>query len=251
MVSAIREISIERGHDPRDFTLVPLGGAGPLHAAEIAAELGIDRILVPLYPGNLSAFGLTGANLRYDYSATLVSPYNADAHEHADQILSDLEKRARTQFSDDGFASSTIRIERFLDLRYRGQAFELTIPLTGKDDNIAAVSSRFEQLYGQRYGFSRAGKQVELVTVRVTATGVVPAPSWQADSKLTSEPTGHRSIFWDGDWKPSAVFQREQLQPSLNIDGPAVIEEYGSTTFVPPGWRCAIDDLGNLRLERR
>jgi N-methylhydantoinase A len=251
MVSAIREISIERGHDPRDFTLVPLGGAGPLHAAEIAAELGVDRILVPLYPGNLSAFGLTGANLRYDYSATLVTPYDADAHETADDILSNLEKRARVQLSDDGFASSTLRIERFLDLRYRGQAFELTIPLTGRDDSINAVNARFEQRYGQRYGFSRAGKQVELVTVRITATGLVPAPTWKADNNPSTEPSGQRSIFWDGDWKLATVLRREQLQPSLKIDGPTVIEEYGSTTFVPPGWRCAADELGNLRLERR
>ena len=251
MVSAIREISIERGHDPRDFTLVPLGGAGPLHAAEIASELGIDRILVPLYPGNLSAFGLTGANLRYDFAATLVAPYDGDAHERAMEILGVLEKRARTRLSDEGFGASGTEVSRSMDIRYRGQAFDLTVPVGLSGDDITAVTSQFEELYGRRYGFSRAGKQAELVTIRVTATGLVPAPTWSVERANAASVTDRRSIFWSGTWKPCRVFRREQFAPAQVMEGPAVIEEYGSTTFVPPGWQCVIDDWGNLKLDRR
>jgi N-methylhydantoinase A len=250
MVSAIREISIERGHDPRDFTLVPLGGAGPLHATEIAAELGIDSILVPLYPGNLSAFGLTGANLRYDYSATLVSAYDEAAHAQGREILKSLEKKARAQLAKDGFSFADMRVERHLDLRYSGQAFELTIPLDGKDGGVARVRDRFEKLYGQRYGFSRVGKQIEVVTVRVTATGLVPSPNWHPEDIPRPESVV-RSIFWNGDWKSAAVHKREAMERGVTMDGPIIVEEFGSTTFVPSGWRCLRDDLGNLRLKRR
>jgi N-methylhydantoinase A len=251
MVSAIREISIERGHDPRAFTLVPLGGAGPLHAAEIAAELGIDRILVPLYPGNLSAFGLTGANLRYDYAATHVAAYDGAAHAGVAGILADLDKRALAQLSEDGFTGSSVRIERSVDLRYRGQAFELTVPIDRAGESMERVTQRFENAYGQRYGFNRAGKQIELVTVRVTATGLVSQPAWKLVNAPGHHVVGRRALYWNGSWSDSPIHARERLAPSSVISGPAVVEEFGSTTFVPAAWRCRVDDLGNLSLERR
>lgn len=248
MVSAIREISIERGHDPREFILLPLGGAGPLHAAHIAEELGLKSVLVPLYPGNLSAFGLTGANLRYDYAHTLVANYDQQAHDEGARILDGHEEEARKQLAQDGFAAEKTRIERAIDLRYRGQAFELTTPFEGA--TAEAVSERFEALYGQRYGFSRAGNQIEVVAVRLTASGLVPPPDWRFDPSKEAAPPRQRAVYSNGEWSDCAVYRRESLDAEATLEGPIVVEEYGSTTFVPQGWSLCVDAFGNLRLER-
>jgi N-methylhydantoinase A len=251
MVSAIREISIERGHDPRRFTLIPCGGAGPLHGAEIAEELGIVRILVPLDPGNLSAFGLTGANLRYDYVHTRIDQLTAGVHTELMAVTSKLAERGRERLTADGFESRAIRIETSLDLRYRGQAFELVVPFETVDD-LNDIHQRFEKLYSVRYGFKRTEQPIEVVTVRVVATGIVPQPTPRHHVPGGSaKPSHSRDIYWRGKWRGAAIYDRNQLPSDTSVAGPTIIEEFGSTTFVPPGWLMRVDPLGNLRMEPR
>lgn len=253
MVSAIREISVERGHDPRQFTLVPLGGAGPLHAVEIAEELGIKQILVPPFAGNLSAVGLTGAHIRYDFAATHLAECTDDVHERLRPVIDGLTQDARAQLARDGFARDKMQIDISIDMRYRGQAFELAVPFdTGADDG-AALKQRFDRLYLKRYGFERAGHPIEVVTLRVAAAGTVPAPRL-ALNPVVAQPGGEestRSLYWDGTWIDDCrVLHREFLRHGMAAQGPIVVEEFGATTLVPPGWRMRIDEFGNLRIDR-
>ncbi|MBJ3777104.1 hydantoinase/oxoprolinase family protein [Acuticoccus mangrovi] len=251
MVSAIREISVERGHDPRLFTLLPLGGAGPLHSAEIAEELGIDEILVPPYAGNLSAFGLTGANLRYDYAATAIGTFTAAGFAQLVDTAAELVERGREQLMADGFESDAVSAETHIELRYRGQAFEIGVPVTAGDTE-ETMRQRFETLYRTRYGFVRSDKPIEVVTVRVVVQGKVTQPRIDTlDAGVMPEPSGSRPTYWRGQWSESAVYDRDDLSPGCVVEGPAVIEEFSCTTYVPPGWTAGLCKHGNIRMERR
>ena len=252
MVSAIREVSVERGYDPRDFTLVPLGGAGPLHAAEIAHELGIGEVLVPPFAGNLSAVGLTGAHIRYDHATTYLSPVDATVHERVRPSFDTMTKASRDQLEEDGFARDAMQFSTSIDMRYSGQAFELTVPCRREDDG-EALRERFHTMYRRRYGFQRRDHPVEAVTLRMAATGLVPEP------KLTLTPTAiagrkalpRRDIYWNGGWLTSCeILRREHVPRDAHGEGPAVVEEFGATTVVPPGWTWRMDEFGNLRVSR-
>lgn len=252
MVSAIREISVERGFDPREFVLVPMGGAGPLHAAEVAAELAISRILVPLYPGNLSAVGLMGADIRYDLARTCLSECSSDAMDRIRAEIAQIVRDGRRQLETDGFGEDSAQIEMHLDMRYRGQAFDLSIPYDLDADGAESLVGKFEGAYQERYGFGRRGKMVEVVTLRVAAIGKVdrPAPSRYSGTDI-EQPAKTRSIYWEGAWVENCrVLEREHLAPGRKYQAPVIVEEFGSTTFVPPGWTLAADECGNLRIER-
>lgn len=253
MASAIREVSIERGHDPRAFCLIPLGGAGPLHAAELAKELGISEVAVPRFPGNLSAVGLISSDIRHDFARTIV----LDARQHdaaaLETLMADMLAEARSRLERDGFAQESARFQRFADMRYRGQAFDLTVPIADLEAGPEALIARFEQLYAQRYGHSRKDKPIDIVTLRLVATGVVSRPKLSAIQKhkgCTGAPKRtERSVFFDGAWHHHCpVLMRDNLGAGFEIKGAAVIEEYGSVTIVPPSWRAVVDDFGNLRL---
>lgn len=255
MAGAVREISIERGYDPRLLVLVPIGGAGPLHGTEIAHELGIPEVLVPPNPGNVSAVGLLASDIRYDFART----YMVDtAHVDGDEMREQLEALAtagRTNLRGDGFPADTISVEFVADLRYRGQAFDLAVPVHRSEDSIDDVVGRFEDLYEQRYGHSRTGNPIEIVTLRATVSGRVPRPdlttvaahTGTVDSALKSR----RPVYFDDRWhKDCAVYRRERLGSGVRLAGPAIVEEYGSTTVVPPHWLVSVDGRGNLRLTR-
>jgi N-methylhydantoinase A len=253
MVSAIREISVERGHDPRHFTLVPLGGAGPLHAVEIAVELGIERILVPPFAGNLSAVGLTGAHIRYDLAATHLAECADDIHERLRPIIDGLTRDARLQLARDGFAPDKMRIDVAIDMRYRGQAFELAVPFDPGVDDGTTLKHRFDRLYLKRYGFERAGHPGEVVTLRVAAAGIVPEPRLALKPVVgkPEEQASTRRLYWNGTWMDDCrILQRESLAPGVVARGPIVIEEFGATTLVPAEWQMRVDESGNLRIDR-
>jgi N-methylhydantoinase A len=252
MVSAIREVSVERGYDPRDFALVPLGGAGPLHAAEIAEELGIGHILVPPFAGNLSAVGLTGAHIRYDYATTHLSPVDVNLRKRIAPLLAPMLKQARAQLREDGFADDAMQFATSIDMRYSGQAFELAVPHNDVDASDE-LKERFGTMYRRRYGFERVDHPVETVTLRVAATGLVPQPrlTLAAPSQGTAATLPTRRIYWNGGWlKGVEVLKRENVAHHTHGAGPAVIEEFGATTVIPPGWTWRIDEFGNIRISR-
>jgi N-methylhydantoinase A len=254
MTSAIREVSIERGHDPRGATLVPMGGAGPMYAADVAAELGLAEILVPLYPGNLSALGLLAADVRYDLSRTWVMPVPELKVEDLQARLQTLCDEGLARLREADFNDDAILLKRAIDMRYRGQAFELTVPIHD-DADICDLVTSFESLYERSYSFKPEGKVVELVAVRVTACGKGPALAWQTkpaqQGDLAKACKARRAVYLAGAWRPDcAVYVRERLGAGAIIDGPAIVEEFGSTTVLPPGWRGELNRWGHIALTR-
>lgn len=249
MERALRRVSVERGHDPRHFTLVAFGGAGPLHACELAGALGIARILVPLHPGVLSALGLLVADVVRDYVQTLLRPLAALTPDDLTAALAPLAARADADLRAEGIAAT--RLEPALDLRYLGQSYELTVPVTAWD--TAAIGAAFHQAHAQRYGASDETAPVECVALRLRAAGerarppLVPAPLGPAEA---SPARIDSALVWFDDRAPieTALYAREELRPGMVLAGPAVVVQLDATTLIPPGWHAAVDGWSNLMI---
>jgi N-methylhydantoinase A len=256
MTSAIREISIQRGYDPRDFTLIAFGGAGPMHALAIAEELGIPRVLVPRHPGNFSALGLLASDIKHDDVRTRVGPLRARAPLLA-ALFEEMAAGARRQLDLEGFVPERQRLRRSLDLRYRGQAFELNVAVGDAEDplpGIAAIEAAFHRQHAAAYGHANPDATIELVNARLVAYGVVAKPAAERHRSDTRSPdealVERRRVWFGGVAHDCPVWERERLPERAALAGPAIVEEFGATTVVPPGWRGALDEHGNIRLQR-
>jgi N-methylhydantoinase A len=257
MTSAIREISIQRGHDPRDFTLIAFGGAGPMHALALADEIGIPRVLVPRHPGNFSALGLLASDIKHDEVRTRVGLLR-ERWPLVPALLAEMESGVRRQLELEGFEAPQQRLHRTLDLRYRSQAFELNLPLGDETEPgeraLAALETAFHREHLAMYGHADETAAIELVNVRLSAYGVVakPTPARPAGgaAALDAALVERRPVRFDGATHDCPVWERERLPAGAELTGPAIVEEFGATTVVPPGWRGALDVHGNLRLER-
>jgi N-methylhydantoinase A len=248
MEKAIRVISVERGHDQRDYTLVAFGGAGGLHACDLAAALRIPRVLSPRLPGGLSALGILRAHVVHDYSRTVrinVSTVGATRRALSAEFKK-LETHGRAVLQTEGFTSGRIRGERLLDIRYVGQAYELSVPESG--DFLAA----FHKAHERRYGYSDATRATEVVNVRARLVGVTDQPRLDRprSSRRGASPASvemRRALFAGGVYQ-TRVYDRTLLAPGEKFVGPAIVSEYSATTVVPPGWRGVVDAWGNLIL---
>jgi len=252
MTGAIKEISVMRGHDPRGFALFAYGGAGPMHAAFIAAELGITRVVVPRLPGNFSAFGLLVADVRHDYVRTRLAATRAVPFGELQATFAELREEATVALRGEGFREDAMRFEASLDMRYVGQAFELTVPFTGALRSIEDVEQAFSAAHALRYAHA-VDDPVEIVSVRLSAYGVVAKPRPErmgrgADA-LGDAMTAERPAAFEGAFVPTPVYARERLPVDAALHGPALVEEAGTTTVVPPGFRASTDAHGNLLLE--
>jgi N-methylhydantoinase A len=250
MEKAIRVISVERGHDPRDYTLVAFGGAGGLHACDLAASLRIPHVLVPKFPGALSALGILRADVVRDYSRTLRLPA-ATSRAVAGALNSEfarLERHGAREMAAEGFLRRQLRVERLLDMRYIGQAFELTVPAAG--DFVAA----FHRAHERRYGYADSKRPVEVVNVRARIIGLAPKPELPRPRPGSRDAGAARKrtarAWFAGRVVPAAVYQRELLRAGNEFPGPAIVAEYSATTLVPPGWRARVDAYENLLLTR-
>jgi N-methylhydantoinase A len=258
MTSAIREISIQRGHDPRDFTLIAFGGAGPMHALAMADEIGIPRVLVPRHPGNFSALGLLAADIKHDDVRTRVGPLRERLSALRD-AFAEMEAAARLQLDREGFAPEQQRLLRSLDLRYRGQAFELNLAVAeprgdGALPPVDQIEADFHRHHREIYGHSNPQATVELVNARLTAYGLVPKPAAEhhvaVGASRDAALVERRPVWFGGRAHDCPVWDRDRLPEGIELEGPAIVEEFGATTVVPPGWRGRVDDHGNLRFER-
>ena len=252
MEQAIRVISIERGFDPRDFTLIPFGGAGPMHALELAGALHIGRVLIPRHPGVLSALGLTLADFVKDYSRTLMWVLGEISAADLAQAFQPLLAQGRADIRAEGFASDQIALTPALDLRYRGQSFELTVAIADFDPQAAA--RLFLTTHQRRYGYAREQEPVELVNIRLTARGIRPRPPTPTIATAPGpDPTparvGDTKLRFDGDERPAPIYQRARLLPGHHIFGPALIVQQDATMVAPPGWSGTVDRWGNLIFE--
>lgn len=254
MEKAIRVVSIERGFDSRDFTLVAFGGAGGLHACELAAALGIPRVIVPTFPGALSAFGILVSDIVRDYSQTVLwRARDKLPLRQMDQEFARLRRNAKQDFQAAEWRGE-IRHRLSVDVRFRGQGYELNVPYTRK------LIKAFHREHRRRYGYSYANREVELVTLRLRAS-VKSSQSRLADAHEGSMATGParqtpsdtpqaaRMVVNLNEKKTTAIYDRERLATGKKMSGPAIIAEYSATTLVPRGSRFWVDQAGNLRIE--
>ena len=251
MVGAIREISVQRGHDPRDFALVSFGGAGPMHAVEVAREFGAGEVIIPRHPGNFSALGLLSSDLRHDYVKTHLARVDQLAPDAMWAIVGGLEALGRRQLEADGIAADRIEMRYSADLRYVGQGSELAVPME-KGIAPAILAMAFHASHEQNYGHSRPTHPVELVNLRVAAIGRITRPAiGGARLAQTTPVAASREVYFDGRVCDCPVYDRAALPADWQTTGPAIIEEFGSTTVLMPDWDARVDAMGNLRLQAR
>lgn len=257
MERALRRVSVERGHDPRSFTLVPFGGAGPLHACDLAAALGMRRILLPPNPGVLSAYGMVVAEVASDAARSLLRPAAALATDPAplQGAAAGLAEQLTARLRGEGIGVPALAAA--LDMRYHGQSYELTVPLAlpAAGAEVAAATEEFHRAHARRYGYAMRGEGVEVVTVRLRAAGpgaAAPATRlpWGGESAAAAQ-VGLRPVWFDDAAPVDAVcYERSRLRPGNRFAGPALVFQYDSTTVIAPGWTARVDEYANLWLER-
>jgi N-methylhydantoinase A len=246
---------VERGHDPRDYTLVPFGGAGPLHAAALAEALDMRRILVPPAPGVLSALGLLMADVVYDTARAVLTRADALADDSS-PLINAAEAAAndvRATLSDHG----TPQLALELDLRYVGQSYELSVPLASPitPDHVMDAVDTFHDRHRERYGHADPDEPVEVVALRVRGRIDTPSPPLprepEPDPPLSAAQIGSRPVWFDADGPTdTTIYDRTDLHHGHAFDGPAVLHQYDTTIVVPPGWHARVDARQNVWIER-
>ena len=257
MIRGIRLVSIDQGYDPRDFCLVAFGGAGPVHASELAAELSVPRVLVPNAPGVTSALGLLMADVRYDFVRTVLRAINDVRLDHLQSLFTEMETQAVAHMASEGISHDALALSRTADTRYLGQGFELQVQVRAGELSTAAIDDLirdFHDAHRERYGYAATDHVVEIVNLRVTALASLPKPMTDAeplDSQTDPRPahTSVRSVVFNGAYSDASIYDRSFLRPGDVINGPAVIEQLDATTVVWPGQRASVDGHGNLLLE--
>jgi N-methylhydantoinase A len=253
MERALRVVSVERGHDPRSCALVTFGGAGGLHAVELARALRVPRVVVPADPGALSALGALQSDVVKDLSRTvMLDAGDAKTKARLERAFSEMEREARAVLRREGFGDDEQRHERTLTARYKGQSFELEIEWRG--GGAAALVARVQRAHEARYGYATAGRAVEVVSARVRSRGLVEGPkvaraSRRRASAKTVEPHAVAPVQFEGGRTRVAVYARGELAAGVLLRAPCVVTEYSSTTLVPPGARASVDGRGNLIIE--
>jgi len=247
MERALRVVSIERGYDPRDFALVAFGGAGGLHACELAEALAIPAIIIPARPGALSAFGILVSDIVKDFSRTVLLRLNDSARRHELKgEFQKLESAARIQFRAEGWQGK-LALERSVDLRYRGQGYELNIPV-GPD-----LTQSFHDEHQRRYGYHNPAREIELVTLRLRARMAPPklhvGQKQPVRRSKRPQPPEHDKVIFQGRPVATPVYRREHLRAGTRLSGPAIIAEYSATTVIPPQKRFWVDKAENLLIE--
>jgi N-methylhydantoinase A len=250
---AMRTITVERGYDPREFTLVPFGGMGPTIAGLIAAELGIGRILIPRDPGTFSAHGMLVTDVHQERSLTRITSLDGVTHTELDAIFAEMEAQALDELVREQFPRERLQTRRHAGMRYRGQSYEVavTVPSLRGPQDLADLARRFHDAHQRRYGHMARAEAVEIVNFQVTAIGLIPKPEMKTFDKARDAATPHatrQAHFNAGEARDVPVFARSSLQPGMRIEGPAVIEEKTSTSVIYPGQRAEVDAYLNIEV---
>lgn len=260
MVRAIRVVSVEQGNDPRDFTLVAFGGAGALHAAEVAEELGINTVLIPENPGILCALGLLVSDIRMDFVRTNRLMANAESLPAANEALEQLENEAEKWLDTENVPKKLCSIEKKIDMRYLGQNFELAIPLEHElntETDLNQIKKNFHQEHEKTYGYANEKEEIEFINFRATATGTVSKidihPKQEGGSDASKSIIDKREVYFEeaGGYVLTNIYERTKLKPNNIIEGPAIIEQLDSTIVIPPDWTAKIDTYNNIVLNMR
>ncbi|MBW2512940.1 MAG: hydantoinase/oxoprolinase family protein, partial [Deltaproteobacteria bacterium] len=247
MERAIKVISVERGYDPREFTLFSFGGAGGLHAAYLAKGLNMPRVFIPRNPGILSAFGMLMSDVIKDYSQTVMLPQADVAQGTLEGHFFPLESRGQDDLLEEGIAPENIHLQRYLDMRYQGQSYEILVPYeTNYRDG-------FHALHEKTYGYCNENNEVEIVNVRLRAVGKASKPEL-IESPFAGEHVSEnavideRPVVFDGTARPTRLIRRDKLNHGNQLQGPAILIEYSSTIMIPPFAQGRVDGYGNIIL---
>lgn len=253
MAQAIRLVSVERGYDPRDYALVAFGGAGPLHAVSLADELDLQEVLIPVNPGVLSAYGLLVADFKRDYVRTVIQPGATLTLSEMQRQIADLEAQAVEELTAYQIPVEHRRSEYSVDMRYLGQAFELHVPvdqqllLQGPEKVVAA----FHRAHEDRYGHCSYADEVELVNYRLAVSVAQQDIHVRTSVSAAADPKGEVDrVFVHGQWQECRFFDRATLPAGYCFEGPTVVEENSSTTFIPQGWKARVDTASNIHITR-
>jgi len=255
MVKGMAGSSIEKGFDPREFTLVAFGGAGPLHACELAKEIGMKKVVIPLYPGALSAFGLVTSDIRHDYVQTIAKSAASVEPDDLLRAYAAMEEKAQAQLREEKIVDGDVEIQWTADLRYAGQAYELNVPVTRNHkltrQDIDATVARFHALHQKVYEYSSTTEPVDVINVRLIGIGPVPDVKLPKRKRGVASPRaalkGKHPVYYEGrGYINVPVYERDLLQPGNLIKGPCMIEEIISSTVVIPGAIARVDVWGNI-----
>ncbi|HEY0181448.1 MAG TPA: hydantoinase/oxoprolinase family protein, partial [Rhodopila sp.] len=254
MAQALRIVSVERGHDPREFSLIAFGGAGPVHAVALAEELAIPEVIIPPAPGAFSALGLVATDLKRDYARTLYADLGSVDPARVADAFAAMEAAGAAMLEAAAVPVERRALPRFADVRYRRQAYELTLPVedgTVTRATLERLAALFHEKHEHTYGHANRQEAVQLVNLRLTAVGKLPDLKLAQPSDPSSARVRQRDVWFAATgFVPAEVHWRNGLAPGAAIAGPAVIEALDSTTVVPPGWTGRIDALGYIRLTR-
>ena len=251
MADAMRTITVKQGIDPRGYSLVAFGGAGPMHAAWLAEELGISEVIIPWSPGTFSAWGMLQTDVRQDLVKTFYEPVQGVDVEALTASYRDLEREGAETLGEQGISQGDLYVARFADMRYVGQEYSVTVPVAARID-LVEIAASFHDTHRVRYGHATPSAPIEFVNLRLAAMGRIagePVPVGVPSSRSDAD-AGTRAIVFEGETHETPVLLRTGLVTGDERSGPAVIEEDSSTTVVPPGWRLRVDDGGNLLLVR-
>jgi N-methylhydantoinase A len=251
MEEAIKAISTMRGHDLRDFYLLAFGGAGPLHAARMARDLGMAGVVVPLYPGVFSAIGLLMSDVKHDYIRSRMTPIAELEPGDVEAVFAQLEAQARNDLRRDGFAERDIRIDRALDMRYAGQGYEIALSCAADETRaLATLRKKFDVEHKSQFGHSAPDEPVEVVSYRVRGIGLVPPvslPKFEPKGGNVADALREaRPVRFDGKTISCPVYQREKLDVGLTLRGPAVLDQFDCTTVICAGQIARVDEWKNL-----
>jgi N-methylhydantoinase A len=255
MADQIRLVTIKRGYDPRQFSLVVLGGAGPVHGAALAAEMGMAEVLVPEAPGVLAAFGLLAAAIEHHHARTLQARTDVADLRVVNDCLADLDAAGRARMREEGAPTGEVRVAYAADMRYVGQAYELEVPITAPltRERVAEVVAAFHATHERIYGYARPQQIAEFVNFRAVHTYPLPRPqvkpAARASGTLADARIGERRAYFGG-YVPTTIYERARLPLGARLAGPAIVEQDDTTTVIPPGVTALVDDAGNLRLRR-
>ena len=250
MERAIRVISVERGYDPREFALFSFGGAGGMHCAFLARLLEIPKVIIPSHPGILSAAGMLMADVIKDYSLTIMRTWKQGCNADWSHSFLELEKMGVRDLLDEGVIEENIIFERYLDMRYLGQSYEITVPLG--DDNLES----FHRLHEKLYGYRNQARDVEIVNIRLRARGITEKSRPDKNTIFSGQPPkgafiGDSYAMFDREPVKAQVIARERLLCGNRINGPAIVVEYSATTVIPPFADAFVDSYNNMILDIR
>jgi N-methylhydantoinase A len=252
---AIKAVSSQRGYDIRDFTLVAFGGAGPMHAGKIALDLGIPSLLIPYTPGVTSALGLLMSDVKHDYVRSKLALFDELELDEVNDIFSQLTRQAKADLEREGFRGKEIALQAFLDIRYAGQGYELTVPSPNpplKPVGLELMRQRFHEQHELAHGHKAESEPLELVSLRLVSIGLVAQaklrPAKATGRKLEKAKIGERSIFFgkEAGRLKCLVYSRDLLEPKHRLAGPAVIEQMDTTTLIHPEQEATVDSYRNL-----